>query len=134
MAVQLFVAARNARLDAIETTVGASAKLQIRSGAQPATAATAASGTLLCEIALPSDYMAAASAGSKAKSGTWSGTGAAAGTAGHFRVVDTAGTTCHIQGSITATGGGGDMTLDNTSIASGQTVTVNTFTLSDANA
>ena len=134
MAVQLSVAARNARLDAIETTVGASAKLQIRSGAQPATAATAASGTLLCEIALPSDYMAAASAGSKAKSGTWSGTGAAAGTAGHFRVVDTAGTTCHIQGSITATGGGGDMTLDNTSIASGQTVTVNTFTLSDANA
>lgn len=133
MAVQLSVAARNARLDAIETTVGASAKLQIRSGAQPATAATAASGTLLCEIALPADYMAAASAGSKAKSGTWSGTGAAAGTAGHFRVVDTAGTTCHIQGSITATGGGGDMTLDNTSIASGQTVTVNTFTLSDAN-
>lgn len=134
MAVQLSVAARNARLDAIETTAGASAKLQIRSGAQPATAATAASGTLLCEIALPADYMAAASAGSKAKSGTWSGTGAAAGTAGHFRVVDTAGTTCHIQGSITATGGGGDMTLDNTSIASGQTVTVNTFTLSDANA
>lgn len=134
MAVQLSVAARNARLDAIETTAGASAKLQIRSGAQPATAATAASGTLLCEISLPADYMAAASAGSKAKSGTWSGTGAAAGTAGHFRVVDTAGTTCHIQGSITATGGGGDMTLDNTSIASGQTVTVNTFTLSDANA
>lgn len=134
MAVQLSVAARNARLDAIETTAGASAKLQIRSGAQPATAATAASGTLLCEIALPADYMAAASAGSKAKSGTWSGTGAAAGTAGHFRVVDTAGTTCHIQGSITATGGGGDMTLDNTSIASGQTVTVNTFTLSDSNA
>ena len=134
MAVQLSVAARNARLDAIETTAGASAKLQIRSGAQPATAATAPSGTLLCEIALPADYMAAASAGSKAKSGTWSGTGAAAGTAGHFRVVDTAGTTCHIQGSITATGGGGDMTLDNTSIASGQTVTVNTFTLSDANA
>lgn len=133
MAVQLSVAARNARLDAIETTAGASAKLQIRSGAQPASAATAASGTLLCEIALPADYMAAASAGSKAKSGTWSGTGAAAGTAGHFRVVDTAGTTCHIQGSITATGGGGDMTLDNTSIASGQTVTVNTFTLSDAN-
>ena len=134
MAVQLSVAARNARLDAIETTAGASAKLQIRSGAQPANCAAAASGTLLCEIALPADYMAAASAGTKAKSGTWSGTGAAAGTAGHFRVVDAAGTTCHIQGSITATGGGGDMTLDNTSIASGQTVTVNTFTLSDANA
>lgn len=134
MALQLSVAARNARLDSIETVVGATAKLQIRSGAQPANAGTAASGTLLCEITLPSDWMAAASAGSKAKLGTWSGTGAAAGTAGHFRVVDNAGTTCHLQGSITATSGGGDMELDNTSIAVSQTVTVNTFTLSDANA
>lgn len=134
MAIQLSVAARNARLDSIETVAGASAKLQIRSGAQPANCATAASGTLLVEITLPSDYLANASAGSKAKSGTWSGTAAAAGTAGHFRVVDSAGTTCHLQGSVTATSGGGDMELDNTSIASSQTVTVNTFVLSDANA
>jgi hypothetical protein len=92
---------------------------------------------MLCEITLPSDYLAAASSGSKAKSGTWSGTGhanAGAGTnAGYFRVYDSAGTTCHIQGSVTATGGGGDMQLDNVSIASGQTVTVNTFTLTSAN-
>lgn len=134
MAIQLSVAARNARLDAIETTAGATAKLQIRSGAQPANCATAASGTLLCEITLPADYLANASAGSKAKSGTWSGTAAAAGTAGHFRIVDNAGTTCHLQGSVTATSGGGDMELDNTSIAVSQTVTVNTFTLTDANA
>ncbi|WP_426017370.1 hypothetical protein [Brevundimonas sp. DWR2-3-1b1] len=134
MAIQLSVAARNARLDSIETVAGASAKLQIRSGAQPANCATAASGTLLVEIALPADYLANASAGSKAKSGTWSGTAAAAGTAGHFRVVDSAGTTCHLQGSVTATSESGDMELDNTSIASGQTVTVNTFTLSDSNA
>jgi hypothetical protein len=134
MAIQLSVAARNARLDAIETAVGATAKLQIRTGAQPASCAAAASGTLLAELTLPSDYLAAASSGSKSKSGTWSGTGVAAGTAGHFRIVDNAGTTCHLQGSITATSGGGDMELDNTSIAVSQTVTVNTFTLSDANA
>lgn len=132
MAIQLSVAARNARLDTFESTVGTSAKLQIRSGAQPANCAAAASGTLLCEIALPSDWMAAASGGSKAKSGTWSGTGAAAGTAGHFRVVDNAGTTCHMQGSVASSAA--DMTLDNTSIAVGQTVTVNTFTVSDGNA
>jgi hypothetical protein len=35
-----------------------------------------------------------------------------------------------MQGTITATGGGGDMTLDNTSIASGQQVTITSFTLS----
>lgn len=133
MAIQLSVATRNARLDAIETTTGATAKLQIRTGAQPANCAAAASGTLLCEITLPSDYLAAASSGSKAKAGTWTGSGIAAGNAGHFRLVDNAGTTCHVQGSITATSGGGDMELDNVSIAVSQTVTVNTFTLSDAN-
>lgn len=133
MAIQLSVLARNARLDAIETTAGATAKLRILSGAQPANCGTAQSGTLLCEITLPADYLAAASAGSKAKAGTWTGTAAASGTAAHFRIVDTAGTTCHLQGSITATSGGGDMELDNTSIATSQTVTVNTFTLTDAN-
>jgi hypothetical protein len=30
---------------------------------------------------------------------------------------------------VTATGGGGDMTLDNTSIASGQQVTITSFTI-----
>lgn len=133
MAIQLSITARDARLDAIETTVGATAKLQIRSGAQPANCGTAASGTLLCEITLPADYLAAASAGSKTKAGTWSGTASATGTAAHFRIVDNVGTTCHLQGSITATSGGGDMELDNTSIATSQTVTVNTFTLTDAN-
>lgn len=134
MAIQLSVTARNGRLDAIETAAGATAKLQIRTGAQPANCAAAASGSLLCEITLPADYLANASAGSKAKNGTWSGTAAGTGTAGHFRIVDNAGTTCHVQGSITGTSGGGDMELDNTSIATSQTVTVNTFTLTDANA
>jgi hypothetical protein len=134
MAIQLSVAARNARLDAIETTAGTSAKLRLLSGSAPADCATAQSGTLLCEIALPSDYLAAASGGNKAKTGTWSGSGAAAGNAGYFRIVDNAGTTCHIQGTVTATGGGGDMTLDNINIAVAQVVTVVTYTLTDANA
>lgn len=134
MAIQLSTAARNARLDSFETAAGATVKLQLRTGAQPATCATAASGTLLCEMTLPADWMAAAGSGAKAKAGTWSGTGAAAGTAAHFRIVDNAGTTCHMQGSVTATSGGGDMELDNTSIAVSQAVTVNTFTLTDANA
>lgn len=135
MAVQLSIAVRNARLDAIETSIGASAVLKIRTGAQPATCATADSGTVLATLNLPSDWMAAASSGSKAKSGTWEDLSADnTGTAAHFRVYASDGTTCGIQGSITATGGGGDMTLDNTSIASGQTVTITSFTLTDANA
>lgn len=134
MAVQLSIAVRNARLDAIETSIGTSAVLKIRSGAQPATCATADSGTVLATLNLPTDWMAAASSGSKAILGTWQDLSAdATGTAGHFRIYDSGGTTCGIQGSITATGGGGDMTLDNTSIASGQTVTITSFTLTDAN-
>jgi hypothetical protein len=82
--------------------------------------------------------MAAASSGSKAKSGTWSGTGTAAASTGtnigYFRVTDTAGTTTHIQGTVTVTGGGGDMTFDNINIAQNQALTEATFTLTDANA
>lgn len=134
MPIQLSVTARNNRLDSFETTVGGTATLRIRSGAQPANCAAADSGTLLAEMALPADWMAAAAAGSKALSGTWQDLAAnAAGTAAHFRIYDTAGTTCHLQGSITATSGGGDMELDNTSIAVGQQVTITSFTLTDGN-
>lgn len=134
MALQLSVAARNARADTFETTVGTSAKLQLRSGAPPADCATANSGTLLVEIDLPSDWMNNASGGSKAKAGTWQNNAAAAGTVGHFRIFNSAGATCHLQGTVTATGGGGDMTMDNVVVASGQSTTVNTFTVTESNA
>jgi hypothetical protein len=77
--------------------------------------------------------MAAASAGAKALAGTWQDTSAdAAGTVGHFRVKQ--GATCHIQGTVTITGGGGDMTLDNNVLAAAQPVSITSFTLTDANA
>ena len=131
MAFQFSTTARNAALDAIETAIGTSAVLKIRSGSAPADCGTADSGTVLATLNLPSDWLAAASGGSKSKSGTWEDTSAdATGTAGHFRIYASDGTTVHMQGTITATGGGGDMTLDNTSIASGQQVTITSFTLS----
>ncbi len=135
MALQYSVAVRNAKLDAVETTIGTSAVLKIRTGAPPATCATADSGTVLATLSLPSDWMAAASSGSKAKSGTWEDTSADnAGTAGHFRVYASDGTTCGIQGTVTATGGGGDMTVDNTVFAAAQDFTVTGFTLTAGNA
>jgi hypothetical protein len=79
--------------------------------------------------------MAAASSVYKAKSATaWTGTGADAGSAGHFRIKDSGATPCHVQGSITATGGGGDMELDNIVIAVSQAITISTFTLTAGNA
>ena len=132
MSVQLSVSVRNARLDAIETTIGTAPHFRVSTGAQPADCATADSGTNLLDITLPSDWLAAASSGSKAKSGTWSGTASAAGTAAHFRVKDSTGTTCHMQGS--AGQGTGDLSFDNNVLANGQTVTISTFTLTDGNA
>ena len=135
MAVQLSVAVRNARLDAIETVIATAAMLRIRTGAVPANCAAADSGTVLAEMTLPSDWLAAAAGGIKAKSGTWQDLAAnAAGTAGHFRIYDTPGTTCHLQGTVTATAGGGDMELDNTNMALAQSVTISTFSLTDGNA
>lgn len=127
MAFQFSVATRNASIDAIETATGTAPTLEIRSGAVPANAAAADAGTLLASIALPSDWLAAASNGSKARLGTWSGAGSAAGTAGHFRIKQ--GATTHIQGTVTGTGGGGDMTLVNTSLAISQPITIDTFVL-----
>lgn len=134
MALQYSTTLRNAQLDTIESHIGSSPKLQIRTGAPPANAAAADSGTLLCEMALPADWLSNAAAAAIAKNGTWSGTGVAAGDAGHWRIKDNAGTTTHMQGTATATGGGGDMTLDNVSIAVGQNVTVTAFSVGAQNA
>lgn len=135
MTFQYSTTVRNAKLDAVETAVGASAVLKIRSGAPPANCATADSGTVLATLSLPADWMAAASGGTKAMSGSWADNSAdAAGTAGHFRLYASDGTTCHAQGTVTATGGGGDMTVDNTSFAAGQQFTITAFTITSGNA
>lgn len=101
MTKQFSTTLRNYWLDGYESQIGTSPKLRLLSGSQPATCATAESGTLGCQLTLPSDWMAAAASGSKAKDGTWSGTVSADITAGYYRIVDSAGTTCHEQGSIT---------------------------------
>ena len=104
MTLQLSTGVRNAILDSIETAAGASAILKIRTGAVPATCATADAGTVLATVSLPADWMAAAAGGVKAKSGTWEDASAdASGTAAHFRIYAADGTTCHIQGTVSFT-------------------------------
>lgn len=134
MSVQYSTTVRNGIVDAIESNIGTAPKLRFYTGAAPANCAAAATGTLLVEMALPSDWMNNSSGGAKTQLGTWQANATAAGTAGHYRIYDTAGTTCHEQGTLTLTGGGGDMELDNTNIASGQTVTVTTKTITAAHA
>ena len=132
MAIQLAVSTRNARLDAIETDLGTSPILEIRTGAAPADCAAGDSGTVVATLTLPSDWAAAASSGSKAKAGTWQDTSAdASGTAAHFRL-KTSGGVCKLQGTVGQ--GSGDLSLDNTAVVAGQTVTITAFTLTDGNA
>ena len=135
MALQFSDAVRNARLDAIETAIGVSAVLKIYdlTAGAPANCAAAITGTVLATLSLPSDYMAAASGGSKAKSGTWQDASAdATGVADFFRLFASDGTTCHAQGTVGTSGT--DMIVDNTSLNSGQSFTINTFTFNEANA
>lgn len=135
MAIQLSVAVRNARLDAIETAIGVSAKVLVYTGSVPANCAASATGTLLATFTLASDWAGNASGGTKSFNNTpVTTTAVATGTAGYFRIVDSTGANCGEQGTITATGGGGDVTVDNTSINSGQSVNITSWTITDANA
>lgn len=132
MTIQYSVTVNNARLDAVETAIGASAILKIRTGAAPANCAAADTGTVLATISLPVDWMAAAASASKAKAGTWQDASAdATGTAAHFRIYETTGVTCHIQGTYGTSGT--DMIGDSVSFTAGQSSTINTFTLNAGN-
>ncbi len=132
MSLQYSMTVRNAKLDAVETAVGSSAVLKIRTGPKPANVAAADSGTVLATVSLPSDWMDAASGGSKTKSGTWGDTFADAdGTAAHFRIYASDGTTAHIQGTVGTSGA--DMIVNYDDFHAGQDFTVNTFTIADNN-
>lgn len=126
--IQYSTSLRNAIIETYETTVGASPKLQIFTGSRPTNCEDADSGTMLVEITLPVDWLSDAADGSVSKLGTWQGTAVASGTAGHFRL-KTSGDVCHEQGSIPT-----DMTIDNASVNSGQTVTVSSYLRTAGNA
>lgn len=133
MPLQFSVAVRNARLDAIETTLGASPILKIRAGGVPANCAAADTGTVLATLNLPADEMASAANGSKVMLGTWEDTAAdASGTAGHFRLYASDGTTCHAQGTVAVSGA--DLNIDNVVFAAGQAFKITSFTINEGNA
>lgn len=121
MAYQFSTTARNAQIDAIETAIGASPTLELRTLAPPANCAAADVGVVLATIALPADWMTAASAGAKGLLGTWSDAAAdASGTFGHFRIKQ--GATTHWQGTCGLAGS--DLVMDSATVTAGQQVTV----------
>ena len=132
MAIKYSTPVRNAKLDAIETAIGASAILKIRSGAAPANCAAADSGTVLATLNLPADWMGAAAAGVKSLLGTWQDLAAdASGTAGYFRIYASDGVTCHIQGTVGVSAA--DMIVDSVSFTAGQSFSITSFAITDGN-
>ena len=132
MAFQFSTTLRTNQAGTIQTTIGASGVLKIFSGAEPANPAAADPSGLLATITLPATFLTSAS-GATTIAGTWSTTASATGTAASFRMYDGS-AVCHIQGNVTITGGGGNLTLDSTSLTSGQIVAATTFTATAGNA
>jgi len=128
MTFQYGATLRNNQVAQLQTTVGASgATLKIFSGAEPVNCAAADPAGLLVTIALPASFLTS-SAGVTTIAGSWTANASAAGTAASFRIYDSV-PTCHIQGNTTS-----DLVLNNTNIASGQTVTVTSFSVTAGNA
>lgn len=121
---------RNAQLDAITTAVGAAGKLNIYDGTRPATGGAATN--LLAQFTLGSPFAAASSGAVLSPTLPSATTGAIAGTATWFRVTTLGGTQV-IDGSVTATGGGGDLQLNSTAVSVGVNVTVASWTITRGN-
>jgi hypothetical protein len=126
MALSLATTARNAMADALVDLLDAGAgagKIEIRSGTRPANPNTAATGTLLATVTLIDPAFGAAASGVATLTDPAAVTAAATGTATWFRAMDS-NNAAVMDGDVTATGGGGDLTLATTSITSGLSVDI----------
>jgi len=128
-------ALKNAQQNAITSQLGANAVLEIYSGSQPASPDTAVGAqVLLASLACNATFAPGASGGVLTLNSISNGTGtagAAGGTTATWFRMKTSGGTAHIDGTVGISGA--DLNLNNTSIATGQTVSVTSFTLSNAN-
>lgn len=91
----------NGQLALYESTIGTSPIFRLRNGTKPANCAASRAGTILASATLPSDWMANPSSRVVAKTGTWEDTAADnSGWATHWEIMDSTGTTCHLQGLV----------------------------------
>lgn len=126
---------KNGQQDAITTKLGASAILELYSGSQPANPDTAiTSQVLLASLTCNATFAPAASGGVLTLNSISNGTGTAgagAGTNATWFRMKTSGAVAHIDGAVGISGC--DMNLNNNNIATGQTVSVTSFTLTNGN-
>ena len=133
MAFGFPVACRNALADALTTYAGSGALLKIFSGTRPATGG--AETTKLAQLTFSGNIAAAASSGVLTLNIPQTDTSAdATGTATWARITKADGVTVVTDMSVTATGGGGDLTLDSTSVTLGGTVAITSGSITVGNA
>jgi hypothetical protein len=135
MAITIADAVRTARNDVLVDSLDAGAgagTIKIYSGSRPATPDDAITGTLLATITCADPAFGASSVGVATISDPASVVAVADGTATHFRAADSD-NNAKFDGSVTATGGGGDLTLGSVSITTGQNVDITGGTITEAN-
>ena len=126
---------KNAQQDAITTKAGASCTIGIYSGTQATNPDTALGAqVLLCTLTGNATFAAAAATGILTLGAITGGTGTAGAaggtTATWFRLSNATGPVAHIDGTVGISGC--DLNLNNTSIATGQAVSVTSWTLTNA--
>lgn len=142
--MQFSTSVRNAVAALRESHIGASPILRAFTGAAPANCAAASTGTLIFEMTLPADWLSQSN-GVSSLVGTWQDSSAnATGAPRYFRVFDSTGTTCHAQGTISIAAGSGELKLTAPdaggadagypAIASGQPITISSFTVTEGGA
>lgn len=132
MALSYSTTIRNAQLDQVTSNVGTTAKLRIYSGTRPANVAAAITGTLLAELTCNATFAPSSSGGVLTLNAITSATASATGTASHFRLWNSAGSTAMIDGDVSTSGA--DLNLNSVSLTSGGSVAVTSFTITAGNA
>lgn len=122
---------RNAQQNGLITYAGTGALINIYAGSQPANANTAISGqTLLVTLTVTGSF-GTDSNGTITVSTVTNGTAVATGTASFFRITKSDTTTVVMDGSVATSDA--DLVLNNTSIATGQVVSISAGTIIRAN-
>jgi hypothetical protein len=122
---------RNAQQNGLITYAGSGSLINIYSGSQPANANTAISGQTLLVTLTVSGSFGTDSNGTITLSTVTNGTAVATGTASFFRITQSDNTTVVMDGSVATSDA--DLVLNNTSIATGQVVSISAGTIIRAN-
>jgi hypothetical protein len=121
---QLAIAGRNASIDAVNTQLNGGT-VEIRTGTAAAIDSSP-TGTVLATFTIAATAFASAASGTSTANAISDVTAGATGTAGHY-VAKTSGGAASRNGAV-----GAELTIDNTSITNGDTVSITSWTFAQA--